>query len=68
MATGDGMVAAKASTVGVEFSGGGTAPLVRMEQRAGRELSLSWPTVLPKPQLEGRWPHMRRCCPMWTRG
>ncbi|MYX73736.1 LamG domain-containing protein [Streptomyces sp. SID3915] len=49
----DGMVAPKAATVDVQFSGGGaTAPLVRME-RAGRELSLSWPTVLPQPQLEG---------------
>lgn len=52
-ATADGAIAPKASTVGTEFSGGGgTQPLVRME-RAGRELSLSWPTPLPKPQLEG---------------
>ncbi|MFE7974336.1 LamG-like jellyroll fold domain-containing protein [Streptomyces shenzhenensis] len=53
VAASDGMVAPKASTVDVEFSGGGdTAPLVRME-RAGRELSLSWPTPLPQPHLEG---------------
>ncbi|WP_280901143.1 LamG-like jellyroll fold domain-containing protein [Streptomyces sp. MAA16] len=53
VATGDGMVAAKASTVGVEFSGGGdTVPLVRI-QRAGRQLSLSWPTRLPEPRLDG---------------
>jgi hypothetical protein len=51
--TADGMVAPKATTVGLEFSGGGSdEPLVRME-RAGRELSLSWPTELPEPQLSG---------------
>ncbi|MGW3950739.1 LamG-like jellyroll fold domain-containing protein [Streptomyces sp. NPDC004752] len=50
--TGSGMVAPKVSTVGVEFSGGGAAPLVRM-WRAGRELSLSWPTRLPEPRLAG---------------
>ncbi|MFJ8080128.1 LamG-like jellyroll fold domain-containing protein [Streptomyces sp. NPDC096205] len=52
-ATTNGMVAPKATTVDLEFSGGGSdAPLVRME-RAGRELSLSWPTALPEPQLSG---------------
>ncbi|WP_189220850.1 MULTISPECIES: LamG-like jellyroll fold domain-containing protein [Streptomyces] len=51
--TGDGTVAPKAATVGVEFSGGGdAAPLVRME-RAGRQLSLSWPAPLPEPRLDG---------------
>jgi hypothetical protein len=48
----DGMVAPGATTVGLEFSGGGSAPLVRMT-RAGRELSLSWPGELPQPRLEG---------------
>ncbi|WP_436845582.1 LamG-like jellyroll fold domain-containing protein [Streptomyces shenzhenensis] len=52
VATRDGTVAPKASTVGLEFSGGGRAPLVRME-RAGRVLSLSWPTALPEPQVQG---------------
>ncbi|MEU3348969.1 LamG-like jellyroll fold domain-containing protein [Streptomyces sp. NPDC006700] len=48
-----GMVAPRVATVDVEFSGGGgSAPLVRM-RRAGRELSLTWPTALPKPRLEG---------------
>ncbi|MFF7553704.1 LamG-like jellyroll fold domain-containing protein [Streptomyces olivaceus] len=48
-----GAVAPKASTVDLRFSGGGDeAPLVRLE-RAGRMLSLSWPTALPKPQLSG---------------
>ncbi|MFW6725247.1 LamG-like jellyroll fold domain-containing protein [Streptomyces sp. MAR4 CNY-716] len=48
----DGMVAPGATTVGMEFSGGGTAPLVRMT-KAGRELALSWPGELPQPRLEG---------------
>ncbi|MFI9630866.1 LamG-like jellyroll fold domain-containing protein [Streptomyces sp. NPDC052042] len=53
VATNEGTVAPKAATVDVEFSGGGgSAPLVRM-RRAGRELSLMWPTDLPKPRLEG---------------
>ncbi|MEU9623220.1 LamG-like jellyroll fold domain-containing protein [Streptomyces sp. NPDC048155] len=48
----DGAVAPKVSTVGLEFSAGGDAPLVRMT-KAGRELALSWPGTLPAPQLEG---------------
>ncbi|MEU3144987.1 LamG-like jellyroll fold domain-containing protein [Streptomyces sp. NPDC006999] len=51
-ATGEGTVAPKVSTLGVEFSGGGESPLVSM-RRAGRELSLSWPTPLPVPELAG---------------
>ncbi|MFJ3552090.1 LamG-like jellyroll fold domain-containing protein [Streptomyces sp. NPDC090114] len=47
-----GTVMPKASTMDMEFSGGGEDPLVRM-RRAGRELSLSWPTPLPKPEVEG---------------
>ncbi|MFJ1621786.1 LamG-like jellyroll fold domain-containing protein [Streptomyces sp. NPDC088190] len=50
--TGDGGVAPKASTVGLEFSGGGSTPLVRMK-KAGRELALSWPGKLPAPSLDG---------------
>ncbi|MCX5535760.1 LamG domain-containing protein [Streptomyces sp. NBC_00006] len=46
-------VAPKATTVDLQFSNGGDkAPLVRLE-RAGRELSLSWPKALPKPELSG---------------
>lgn len=48
----DGSVTPVASTVDLEFSGGGTAPLVRME-RLGRVLELSWPEDLPKPVVEG---------------
>ncbi|MGW7753854.1 LamG-like jellyroll fold domain-containing protein [Streptomyces violaceusniger] len=50
--TGDGMVAPKATTVDLEFSGGGGVPLARMT-KAGRELALSWPTDLPDPRLQG---------------
>ncbi|MGY4966306.1 LamG-like jellyroll fold domain-containing protein [Streptomyces sp. 900105245] len=50
--TGDGMVAPKATTIGLQFSGGGDAPMVRMT-KAGRELAMSWPGKLPAPQLEG---------------
>jgi len=49
--TSEGMVAPTATTVGLEFSGGGDAPMVRMS-KAGRELELSWPGELPSPQLK----------------
>ncbi|MEW2065434.1 DNRLRE domain-containing protein [Streptomyces sp. NPDC007346] len=48
----DGGVAPKVTTVGLSFSGGGDAPLVRMT-KAGRELALSWPGRLPTPELDG---------------
>ncbi|MEV0317700.1 LamG-like jellyroll fold domain-containing protein [Streptomyces sp. NPDC050658] len=48
----DGSVAPKVTTVGLEFSGGGDAPLVRMT-KSGRELALSWPGKLPAPRLAG---------------
>ncbi|MEW2070775.1 LamG domain-containing protein, partial [Streptomyces sp. NPDC007346] len=48
----DGGVAPKVTTVGLSFSGGGDAPLVRMT-KAGRELALSWPGELPAPELDG---------------
>lgn len=51
-ATNEGTIAPEASTIDLEFSGGGESPLVRME-RAGRELSLTWPTPLPKPEVAG---------------
>ncbi|MGW2278081.1 LamG-like jellyroll fold domain-containing protein [Streptomyces sp. NPDC001770] len=58
----DGTVAPKASTVGLEFSGGGDAPLVRME-KSGRELALSWPGALPAPELEGATATYREVLP-----
>ncbi len=49
----DGAVEPQAATVGMEFSGGGDGPLVRM-RRTGRELRLSWPLgALPRPELKG---------------
>ncbi|MEE1941934.1 LamG-like jellyroll fold domain-containing protein [Streptomyces sp. TRM 70361] len=50
--TGEGTVAPGATTVALEFSGGGDGPLVRMT-KAGRELSLTWPQELPTPELDG---------------
>ncbi|MCQ6555765.1 DNRLRE domain-containing protein [Streptomyces sp. C10-9-1] len=50
--TGEGAIAPKVTTVGLEFSGGGDTPLVRMN-KAGRELALSWPGELPAPELDG---------------
>ncbi|MFF9347324.1 DNRLRE domain-containing protein, partial [Streptomyces sp. NPDC014734] len=50
--TTDGSVAPKVSTIGLEFSAGGSTPLVRMT-KAGRVLALSWPSPLPAPQVEG---------------
>ncbi|MFC0057122.1 LamG-like jellyroll fold domain-containing protein [Streptomyces actinomycinicus] len=50
--TSGGMVAPKVTTIGLEFSGGGDVPMVRMT-KAGRELALSWPGKLPTPQLQG---------------
>lgn len=49
----DGFLAPAAASVGIAFSGGGErAPLVRLE-KAGRSLSLSWPTALPEPVVDG---------------
>ncbi|MGW7590995.1 LamG-like jellyroll fold domain-containing protein [Streptomyces rubiginosohelvolus] len=49
----DGSVAPGATSVKLQFSGGGEkTPLVRME-RAGRAVSLSWPGKLPSPALDG---------------
>ncbi|MFI8811338.1 MULTISPECIES: LamG-like jellyroll fold domain-containing protein [unclassified Streptomyces] len=48
----DGSVSPRTTTVGMTFSGGGDAPLVRMT-KSGRELALSWPGRLPAPELNG---------------
>lgn len=50
--TDKGMVAPKAASVGLAFSGGGAGPLVRLE-RAGRTFQLSWPGTVPAPRLDG---------------
>ncbi|MBP2328896.1 hypothetical protein JOF56_009281 [Kibdelosporangium banguiense] len=48
----DGVVAPKATVVGLKLSGGGTGPLVTASLQ-GKEMSLSWPGVLPTPGLAG---------------
>ncbi|MFF7156393.1 FG-GAP-like repeat-containing protein [Streptomyces sp. NPDC008139] len=48
----DGSVVPKAATVVVTFSGGGTGPLLS-GVKDGRTLTLSWPTALPVPTLDG---------------
>ncbi|WP_435854765.1 LamG-like jellyroll fold domain-containing protein [Streptomyces triculaminicus] len=50
--TADGGVSPRAATVGVTFSGGGDAPLVRLD-KGGRRLALGWPSELPAPRLDG---------------
>ncbi|WP_331719910.1 LamG domain-containing protein (plasmid) [Streptomyces sp. NBC_01023] len=45
-------VKAKATASELAFSAGGQQPLVRMEKN-GRELALSWPRPLPKPEIDG---------------
>lgn len=48
----DGSVGPKVAAVGIGFSGGGDQPLITLD-RAGRKLSLSWPTALPAPSIAG---------------
>ncbi|MEU1439351.1 FG-GAP-like repeat-containing protein [Streptomyces sp. NPDC005786] len=48
----DGSVGTKATNVAVQFSGGGTAPLIQGAMN-GRTLTLTWPNALPKPALHG---------------
>ncbi|WP_329592558.1 VCBS repeat-containing protein [Streptomyces sp. NBC_01005] len=50
--TADGTLVAKATEVGIAFSGGGSGPLVTIT-RDGRSMSWSWPTPLPRPEIEG---------------
>ncbi|WP_367667004.1 LamG-like jellyroll fold domain-containing protein [Streptomyces sp. DG2A-72] len=60
--TSEGSVAPKVATVGLEFSAGGDARLVRMT-KAGRELALSWPGKLPVPELDGSTATYRNVLP-----
>ncbi|GIH03927.1 hypothetical protein Rhe02_19940 [Rhizocola hellebori] len=48
----DGSISPRASVVDSTFSGGGAAPLV-VGKRGGNEVSLSWPSALPAPELSG---------------
>ncbi|MFC4851873.1 LamG-like jellyroll fold domain-containing protein [Actinophytocola glycyrrhizae] len=50
--TEDGVLAPKATSVPVEFSGGGRTPLARFAD-GGAEMVLSWPSELPEPTVEG---------------
>lgn len=60
--TSEGMVTPRVTTVGLAFSAGGDAPLVRMT-KAGRELALSWPGTLPAPELDGATATYRNVLP-----
>ncbi|SMF85534.1 FG-GAP-like repeat-containing protein [Streptomyces sp. Amel2xC10] len=48
----DGTYSAKATEVGVTFSGGGKGALVTVT-RDGRSMSWSWPGTLPAPEVDG---------------
>ncbi|MFJ5153656.1 FG-GAP-like repeat-containing protein [Streptomyces sp. NPDC088353] len=48
----DGTVRPKATSVGMEFSGGGDAAMATI-RRDGRSMSLGWDGKLPKPVLDG---------------
>ncbi|MEU6848594.1 LamG-like jellyroll fold domain-containing protein [Actinacidiphila alni] len=50
--TGQGTVVPKAATVGIAFSGGGSVPLVSLDN-AGKKLAYTWPGPLPVPVLDG---------------
>ncbi|MGW2965253.1 FG-GAP repeat domain-containing protein [Streptomyces sp. NPDC001220] len=48
----DGTVGPASPTFGIAFSGGGTSPLATLT-KGDKQLSLSWPTALPQPVLDG---------------
>ncbi|MFJ6650471.1 FG-GAP repeat domain-containing protein [Streptomyces sp. NPDC091290] len=48
----DGTIRPEATTVGLKFSGGGDGPLAAIT-RDGRSVSLTWPTALPEPSVDG---------------
>lgn len=60
--TADGAIAPKAAMAGLEFSGGGSGPLVRMA-RAGKELTLTWPNPLPVPVVNDSTAEYRSILP-----
>ncbi|MFI6485057.1 DNRLRE domain-containing protein [Nonomuraea sp. NPDC050663] len=49
----DGLLKPKAAKADVEVSAGGSGPAVTMRDEEGRTFSLSWPTALPVPSVEG---------------
>ncbi|MEU4352684.1 LamG domain-containing protein [Streptomyces sp. NPDC023838] len=60
--TSGGAVVPSATLVDMEFSGGGTQPLVRMAS-AGKELKLTWPKPLPMPVINGSTAEYRSILP-----
>ncbi|MFJ3235825.1 FG-GAP-like repeat-containing protein [Streptomyces sp. NPDC086787] len=48
----NGTIQPAAATVGLKFSGGGDGPLATIT-RDGRSVSLTWPTALPRPTIDG---------------
>ncbi|NUS00003.1 MAG: PKD domain-containing protein, partial [Kribbellaceae bacterium] len=49
----DGSWHPKAAAVSLTISGGGTAPLIVLDDNAGHTETLTWPTTLPTPQIKG---------------
>jgi hypothetical protein len=49
----DGTVGPKATSLGITFSGGGTAPLALIDDHKGHVLTITWPSALPSPTLDG---------------
>ncbi|PKV77094.1 concanavalin A-like lectin/glucanase superfamily protein [Streptomyces sp. TLI_146] len=60
--TSGGAVVPSATLTDMEFSGGGTQPLVRMSS-AGKELKLTWPKPLPTPVISGSTAEYRSILP-----
>jgi uncharacterized membrane protein len=58
----DGAAAAVATTVPVAFSGGGDEPLVQLGS-GSRQVELTWPGTLPKPELAGSTATYREVLP-----
>ncbi|MFI7640211.1 hypothetical protein [Nonomuraea sp. NPDC049400] len=49
----DGVLKPKLAKANVQFSLGGDKPFVSMEPRKGQKFALSWPTELPRPEING---------------
>ncbi|MER6515043.1 LamG-like jellyroll fold domain-containing protein [Nonomuraea sp. NPDC001636] len=49
----NGVLKPKLSKADIAFSLGGDSPFASMERGKGQRLALSWPTELPKPEVEG---------------
>ncbi|MFB9513610.1 FG-GAP-like repeat-containing protein [Streptomyces purpureus] len=48
----DGLLSPKSAALGIAFSSGGRGPLATLT-RDGRSMSLTWPSPLPAPEVEG---------------